>query len=219
MYDKSLAIFIFRRDFRLIDNLGLIEALKNNDYVLPIFIMTPEQLTKNKYKSDNCVQFMFESLLDLEEQLKEKGGKLFYFYDEPSKIVDKLIKNVNISKVYVNMDYTLYSKKRDKKIEDICKKNGVEFISIEDNLLNPVGSITTGDNIYLKFTPYFNKARKIKINESSSNNYKKYYTKSVQNEYKGDFKRFFIKNDLERENMILKKENQILKRKQSKLLF
>ena len=195
MYDKSLGLFIFRRDFRLYDNKGLIEALKNNDYVLPIFIMTPVQLTKNKYKSDNCVQFMFESLLDLEEQLAEKGGKLYYFYGEPDKIIGKLIKETRTTKVYVNMDYTGYSIKRDKKIENICKKNGVEFVSIEDLPLNPIGSIKTGDDIYLKFTPYFNKAKKIKVNEPMRNNYKNYYTKSVSNEYKGDFKRFFQIND------------------------
>jgi len=32
-YDKS--IFIFRRDYRLEDNTGLIEALKNSEQVIP----------------------------------------------------------------------------------------------------------------------------------------------------------------------------------------
>ena len=38
MYQNS--IFIFRRDLRLTDNLGLIEALENSKNVIPIFIFT-----------------------------------------------------------------------------------------------------------------------------------------------------------------------------------
>lgn len=36
MYKKSL--FIFRQDLRLNDNTGLIEAIKNSESILPIFI-------------------------------------------------------------------------------------------------------------------------------------------------------------------------------------
>ena len=117
-YEKS--IFIFRRDHRLNDNLGLMEALKNSEEVLPIFIMTPEQLDdkKNQYKSDNCVQFMFESLDDLDQNLKKKKSKLFYFYGTPHEVVEDLMEKVNdIEAVYVNMDYSPYSKKRDQEIE------------------------------------------------------------------------------------------------------
>jgi len=36
------------------------------------FIFTPEQIdaSKNNYKNDNCVQFMIESLKDLDKQLE-----------------------------------------------------------------------------------------------------------------------------------------------------
>ena len=56
-------LFIFRRDLRTIDNNGLnfLSELCNNIYT--IFIFTPEQVgSANKYKSDNSVQFMIESL-------------------------------------------------------------------------------------------------------------------------------------------------------------
>jgi deoxyribodipyrimidine photo-lyase len=53
MYNKS--IFIFRRDLRLKDNLGLIEALNNSKNVITIFIFTPEQIDKNSFKSYNAI--------------------------------------------------------------------------------------------------------------------------------------------------------------------
>ena len=77
MYQNS--IFIFRRDLRLTDNLGLIEALENSKNVIPIFIFTPEQIDKNSYKSDNAIQFMVESLTELEHKIKKKKGQLYYF--------------------------------------------------------------------------------------------------------------------------------------------
>ena len=37
-------LFIFRRDLRLVDNLGLLHACHNYESVIPIFIFTPEQV-------------------------------------------------------------------------------------------------------------------------------------------------------------------------------
>ena len=74
-------LFIFRRDFRVIDNVGLNLANELCQHVTPIFIFTPEQVTDtNNHKSDNAVQFMIESLQDLSSQISKMGGKLLCFY-------------------------------------------------------------------------------------------------------------------------------------------
>ena len=91
MKEYNRSIFIFRRDLRLNDNIGLIDALDKSIHVIPIFIFTHEQLIKNIYKSDNCVQFMMESLDDLDKDLRNKGSRLFYFYGKPYQIIKKLI--------------------------------------------------------------------------------------------------------------------------------
>ena len=59
------SLFIFRRDYRIIDNKGLIEACKKSNEILCVFIFTPEQVKDNKFKSENAIQFMIESLKDL----------------------------------------------------------------------------------------------------------------------------------------------------------
>jgi deoxyribodipyrimidine photo-lyase len=73
------SLFLFRRDLRLEDNTGLIFALQSSEVVIPAFIFTPEQIERNPFRSDHCLKFMIESLNDLENQLKKKGGKLFLF--------------------------------------------------------------------------------------------------------------------------------------------
>ncbi len=70
-YRKSL--FIFRRDLRLDDNTGLIKALEESQEVFPVFFLDKRLLEDNKYKSDNAIQFMSESLKDLHEDLLRKG--------------------------------------------------------------------------------------------------------------------------------------------------
>jgi deoxyribodipyrimidine photo-lyase len=75
------ALFIFHRDLRIDDNKALLEACKQSQTVVPIFIFDVAQVsTKNDYKSNNAVQFMIESLQDLQQQFKQQNGKLFIFY-------------------------------------------------------------------------------------------------------------------------------------------
>ena len=66
------SLFIFRRDFRLIDNSGLIQACKNSSEILPVFIFTPEQIKNNDFFSNESFQFLIESLEELNEDLNKK---------------------------------------------------------------------------------------------------------------------------------------------------
>ena len=94
-YENGL--FIFRRDFRVIDNIGLNLLNSKCKRIYPIFIFTPEQVTgSNKYKSNNAVQFMIESLKDLSSQINKMGGNLLCFYGHNNTIVMNLIKDSEI---------------------------------------------------------------------------------------------------------------------------
>jgi deoxyribodipyrimidine photo-lyase len=82
---QKIGIFIFRRDLRLSDNLGLIKLSHEVDIIIPVFILDKKQIKKNKhnkhYFSSNVVQFMCESLVDLNNQLlKSKKYFLKYVY-------------------------------------------------------------------------------------------------------------------------------------------
>ena len=93
-------LFIFRRDLRLTDNTGLLEAYKQVDNLYTCFIFTPEQVSnKNDFKSTNSIQFMIESLEELENKVKEKNGKLMILYGKNEKVVEHLIKELKIDGV------------------------------------------------------------------------------------------------------------------------
>lgn len=163
MREYKKGIFIFRRDLRLDYNTGFAEALQKCDTIMPIFIFTPQQVSKNTYKSEKSIYFMIESLSDLQEQIKShsNSGGLFTFYGENEKIVEGLIQQYNPDVIMFNKDYTPFSKKRDASIEKICNKYGIKVDSFHDVCLFPPGTITTDTgNVYQKYTPFYNKCLK-----------------------------------------------------------
>ena len=195
-YDKS--IFIFRRELRLNDNTALLNALSNSNIVIPIFILTPEQLVKNNYKSDNCIQFMMESLLNLNSELKKNKSRLFLFFGKPDEVIEKIIKKTKADAVYLNRDYTPYSKKRDNKIQKVCVNNNVSFEIYEDYTLHNVGTVRTGDgNVYVKFTPFYNNIKKLPVPKPKQNIYSNYYSSrnKILGEFKGKLSKFYKNND------------------------
>ncbi len=162
--EHQKALFIFRRDLRLDDNTGLFFALSKAKSVIPAFIFTPEQIGRNPYRSSRCLQFMIESLEDLEKQLQKKGGRLCLFYGKPAVIVSKCIQQLKVDAVALNRDYTPYSIARDKAIEAVCKKLGVSFYSFDDALLHPPEETLKADGKpYALFTPYFRSASKLEV--------------------------------------------------------
>jgi deoxyribodipyrimidine photo-lyase len=158
------ALFIFHRDLRLFDNTGLAFALKHAKEVIPCFIFTPEQIEHNPYRNAHCLQFMIESLEDLQEELKAKRGRLYLFHGKQEKIVEKCIKTVGVDAVIINRDYTPYSIKRDQKIAITCKKHHTSFYSFDDLLLHPPEDTLKADGKpYAIFTPFYRHATKLEV--------------------------------------------------------
>ena len=150
-------LFIFHRDLRITDNVGLIDALNTCENVYTAFIFTPEQVTgQNKYKSKNCVQFMIESLVDLATELRKRGGKLICLYGNPTKMAKYLIQTLDIEAVFYNKDYSPYAIERDNALFDLCSDLGVYCLDYSDYYLYEPGSVVTGSGEpYKKYTPFY----------------------------------------------------------------
>ncbi|MEX1012074.1 MAG: deoxyribodipyrimidine photo-lyase [Waddliaceae bacterium] len=175
------ALFIFRRDLRLEDNTGLNFALENADEVIVCFIFTPEQIDSNPYRGDHCLQFMIESLEELQEDIASKGGRLYLFYGKPKEVVTQLIQTQHIESVVVNRDYTPYSIKRDKSIEETCREFAISFHAFDDLLLQPPEQALKRDGTpYQVFTPFYRNAMQLRVDLPTSNQHKNYYSGSIE---------------------------------------
>jgi len=181
LYHKSL--FVFRRDLRLFDNTGLIKALEESNEVVPLFILD-KRIVERENINYNILQFMLESLKDLDNQLNQKNSKLNIILDKPEKAIEDLIARNDIEAIFINRDYTPFSKKRDQRLAEICKDKQIEFLKSNDYLLNPPEDVFTAKNEpYVVFTPYYNKARQIRVEYPKKNNHENYIQGNI--DYKG----------------------------------
>lgn len=177
-YKRSL--FIFHRDLRLQDNTALLEALAASDEVILSFIFDERQVdrSKNDYHSDAAVQFMLESLEDLEEQIARKErGKLYYFYGITDEVVDALLSNESIDAVYSNYDYTPFANERDLAIRKVCAAHEIPFHQSHDALLQEPGTIVKDDGKpYTVYSPFAKKAKlQFPVRTHTRNNYSNYF--------------------------------------------
>lgn len=135
-------IFIFRRDFRLFDNTGLIlcceRAIATRSQVLPIFIFSPNQIdpAKNSYFNPKCVRFMLECIKSLQAELKAVGGQLFCFEGETIQILDEIRSQHVIESVTWNMDVTPFAKQRDAEVVAWAREHKLDYNSPEDYTLH-----------------------------------------------------------------------------------
>lgn len=143
------SIFLFHRDLRLYDNTAFIECCNKSDSVLCVFIFPPEQIDskKNKYFSNAAVQFMIESLLDLNKQL---NGKLNFFKGNNIEILDYIYKQSPYNSIYSNKDFSPYAIKRDNSIKKWCNQKSIEYKEYEDYDL-----IENSGKIYTVLAPYY----------------------------------------------------------------
>lgn len=175
-----LSLHIFRKDLRLHDNSALIQALKSSKMVIPCFIFDKRQIDNNDYKSDNCIQFMVRSLQELDADLKKKKSKLYFFYGIAEDIVAQLLSKINIKAIYINRDYTPFSKARDQKIENICRSLNVDFHCCADVLLHEPEELLKSDNQpYTIFTPFYKKAIQLQVSSTKNNLHNNYYQESI----------------------------------------
>jgi len=190
MYKKTL--FIFRRDLRIEDNIGLIESLQNSKEVIPCFIYD-ENIIKKLKDSKFRWSFLNESLVDLDNQLKKKGTSLQILEGKPEKILDSMIKKHNLNAVFLNTDFTNYAQRRDEKIFQICKKNKISFHSTLDFLLHNPNEIKTNEGSpYTIYSFFYKKARQFPIKKIIKN-IQKNYSKEIISD--NEIKKSEIRND------------------------
>ena len=153
-------IFWFRRDLRLEDNAGLYHALKGEYPVLPLFIFDRNILDGLEDKKDARVEFIHNTLQELNGELKELGGSMLVRYGFPNEIWGSLLSEFDIHAVYTNRDYEPYALERDGEVKSLLDAKGVEFHTFKDHVIFEKGEVNKADGTpYTVFTHYSRKWR------------------------------------------------------------
>ena len=155
--EENFSVFWFRRDLRLVDNLGLNAALSSGLKVIPIFIFDTEIINKLE-KNDLRIKMIHTALVKLNDAMLGNRCNVGMYLGNPKAVFESLLKNYKIKSVFTNRDYEPYAIKRDKSIKSFLEKKNVTFKSFKDQVIFEKDEVVKDDgNPYKVYTPYSRK--------------------------------------------------------------
>ncbi len=155
--EENFSVFWFRRDLRLVDNLGLNAALSSGLKVIPIFIFDTEIINKLE-KNDLRIKMIHAALVKLNDAMLGNRCNVGMYLGNPKAVFESLLKNYKIKSVFTNRDYEPYAIKRDKSIKSFLEKKNVIFKSFKDQVIFEKDEVVKDDgNPYKVYTPYSRK--------------------------------------------------------------
>lgn len=150
-----VVIHWFRRDLRLTDNTALSAAARDSGgQVIPVFIFD-DRLLKGRAVAPARVQFMLDSLRELDAELRKQGSRLIVRRGRPEQVLGDLARETGAEAVYFNRDYTPLARRRDRRVAEAMESAGVRVASFKDLVIFEEDELLTGSGKpYTVFTPY-----------------------------------------------------------------
>ena len=152
-----ISFFWFRRDLRLTDNIGLLQAHTAGDPVQPVFIFD-SNILEELPKDDARVTFIHAQLEKIHQELEDRGSSLLVKKGKPKEVWKELLEEHDAAAIYLNRDYEPYAEERDQAIREMCESREVRFESFKDQVIFSPGEVLKDDgDPYTVYTPYKNK--------------------------------------------------------------
>ena len=96
---KEINVFWFKRDLRLLDNEGLQDAINSGLPLLLLYVMEPS-LEKNPHYHKRHHNFITQSLLALNKELKQFDTKVYIYKDEVITVLEHIAASMNINTLF-----------------------------------------------------------------------------------------------------------------------
>ena len=153
----------FRRDLRVEDNAALYHALTSCERVYCAFVFDRAILDALP-RADRRVEFIRESLVDLNEQLarlavaeQSPAAGLLVRHETADSALPALVRQLSAHAVFTNHDDEPYSLSRDAQLQAKLESQGVGFHSFKDHVIFERQEVLTqAGKPYSVFTPYKN---------------------------------------------------------------
>jgi len=147
----------FRRDLRDYDHAALSEALRRGRQVYCAFVFDREILDTLERRGDRRVEFIRESLVELDAALRARGGALIVRHGWATREIPELARSLGVAAVFANRDYEPLAKRRDSAVATVLQADGIAFESFKDQVLFDADEVLTqAGRPYTVFTPYRN---------------------------------------------------------------
>jgi deoxyribodipyrimidine photo-lyase len=161
--DYQTGLMWFRRDLRVADNAALFHALKACRQVFCVFVFDTDILDALP-RADRRVEFIRESLVDLNEQLQRLAAQcgiapagLLVRHGRSVDGLPALSEQLSADAVFFNHDDEPQALARDATVQDRLTRQGTALHSFKDHLIFERGELLTlAGKPYTVFTPYKN---------------------------------------------------------------
>ena len=155
MLDRVLVWF--RRDLRDVDHAALSEALRRARRVYCAFVFDRTILDALPTRADRRVEFIRESLCELDRALRRRGGALIVRHAIATDEIPRLARELDVDAVFANRDYEPQAKARDAAVAAALGEIGIGFESFKDQVIfDNAEVLTQAGRPYTVFTPYKN---------------------------------------------------------------
>jgi len=149
------ALVWFRRDLRDFDHAALHHALADARVVYCAFVFDREILDRLPSPQDRRVEFIWESVRELDAALRAKGGGLVVRHAAARSAIPRLAAELRVDAVYCNHDYEPAACDRDAAIAQDLAGAGVAMCTFKDQVIFEHDEILTGSGKpFSVFTPY-----------------------------------------------------------------
>ncbi|VTU40550.1 Deoxyribodipyrimidine photo-lyase [Variovorax sp. PBS-H4] len=154
--DKTYAkgLMWFRRDLRVDDNAALYHALRACRQLLCVFVFD-RAILDSLPREDRRVEFIRESLVELQAELHVLGGGLIVRHATAEEEIAALAHTLEVQAVFANRDDEPAALARDAKVLGALANAGISFHSYKDQaVFDRDELLTKTGRPYTVFTPY-----------------------------------------------------------------
>jgi deoxyribodipyrimidine photo-lyase len=128
-----LKVFWFRKDLRLKENAALKAFIEKSDISDEILFLYIKNKNKFEYYGEKRINFLYECLIELKNDLKEIGFDLLITEGKSPDVFKELKSESKEIEVYANEQVEPYCIERDKKVKEIIPS----FYLFKDSTIFP----------------------------------------------------------------------------------
>jgi deoxyribodipyrimidine photo-lyase len=138
----TTGIIWFTTDLRLHDNEALTIALKNNEQIVPVYCLDQEQFRQEQFgfrrMGARRLQFLQETLLDLDAQLRALGSGLMILYGKADEVLPAFVSSYQARTVYAKKEIVPEEKAVQARVEKaLWKVNAVLEVFSTSTMYHP----------------------------------------------------------------------------------
>lgn len=133
------AIVWFKTDLRLEDNEALLKAIAHGDTVLPVYCFDDDEFKITKYGYPKTghfrAQFLLESLIDLDANLRKIGSGLLILKGNPEIEIPKIAAHYKAQKVFAKREVAYEEKQTEKRVQEALFKIRCELETLSTSTM------------------------------------------------------------------------------------